>query len=426
MPALNTAVAGLRSLQQEIDTIANNIANVDTVAFKASRTTFSDSFYQTLRASSDQEPIGVQIGSGVQTQTINTVQSQGSFQQTGNTTDLAISGGGFFALQDSSGNEVFSRAGNFTLNQTGDLINSLGMHVRGIMGNASSDTGDATDPGTASPASLTDVVIPSSFVSQAAAVAASATVTVGSSVLPNVGDHLVVGSVTFTFIANGGTPAANTGTSGQIALGTNASTTATAIATAINNHTALEAASGVSASTSGNVITLTANTTGTGGNLIPVTTTSAATSLAVPAGGTLSGGVALGSLRTESVTSYNIGLDGKISLFGSAGTTRIIAYIPIAKFSNPEAMTQIGNNLYSFSSAAGSFSGSTSFSETADMRKAGTNGFGQVQSGALELSNVDLSQEFSEMIVTQRGFEANAKVITTSDQLLQTVVNLKQ
>ncbi len=426
MPALNTAVAGLRIHQQKIDAIADNIANTNTVGFKQSRANFSESFYQTLRAPSSQQPIGIQIGSGGQTETIGTVMSQGSLQRTGNNTDMAISGEGFFVLNDSSGNIVFTRAGDFTLDSVGNLINALGMNVRGVVGNASSDSGDATDPGTSAPTSIADITIPTTFVSQSPAVAAAASVTVGTSDLPDVADTIVVGGVTFTFIANGGTPAANTGTSGEIALGLSASTTATAISTAINAHSALTAAAGVGAVTSGNVITLTARTAGTGGNAIVVTTTSSGTELATPSSGTLGGGVALGTLRTESVQSYTLGLDGKISLFGSAGTTRVIGYIMIAKFANPTALQKSGNNLYTFSDSAGAFSGGSSFSETSDTRKAGTNGFGQVQSGALELSNVDLSEQFSDMIVTQRGFEANARVISTSDELLQTVVNLKR
>ncbi len=89
-------------------------------------------------------------------------------------------------------------------------------------------------------------------------------------------------------------------------------------------------------------------------------------------------------------------------------------------------MNREGNNLYTFNSAAGSFSGGAGFSGTADVRKAGTNGFGTEQSGALQLCNVDLAAEFTDMIVTQRGFDANAKVITTADEMLQTLNGLKR
>ncbi len=425
MSALNAIVASLQAFQLQIDTSANNIANANTIGFKSSRANTSDSFYQTQRASSSSQPIGIQVGSGTQISTIGTIQSQGSLQQTGNPTDLAVSGSGFFVVQDSSGNSFFTRGGDFSLDPSGNLVNSLGMNVRGVVGNASSDTGDAQDPHSGAPSSIGNIVIPSSFVSQSPAVAAQTDLTVSSSSQPSVGSTLNIGSVTFTFIANGSVPAANTATSGEIALGTDASSTATAIAVAVNGHSTLAAAGGASATTNGNVVTLTANTPGTAGNSIAVSTTAASTQLSTPASGTMNGGVALGALRTESVQSYNIGPDGKISLLGSSGTTRVIGYVTTANFSNPDALQQAGNNLYTFSSAAGSASGGNSFSETADVRKPGTNGSGQVQSGALEVSNVDLAQEFSNLIISQSSFEANAKIVSTSDELLRTVINLK-
>jgi len=425
MPALNAVLSGLRAFQQKVDTAANNIANANTTGFKRSRASLAESFYQTQRAPSSQQPIGIQIGSGVQTSTIGTVQNQGSLQQTGSATDLALSGDGFFVVRDSGGQLYFTRGGDFTLDRTGNLVNSLGMHVRGVIGNASSDTGDAPDPGANPPTTVGDINIPSSFVSQSPAVAASTTLTVSSSSLPQAGQTLSVGGVTFTFVPNGALPSGNTATSGEIALGTDASSTATAIAAGINSHATLTAPAGASASSGGNVITLRANTPGTAGNGITVSSTASSAQLALPASGQLSGGVDLGSLRTETVQSYTIGLDGKISLFGSAGTNRTIGYVTTARFSNPESLQQAGNNLYTFSDSAGTVSGGTSFSETLDTRKAGTNGFGQIQSGALELSNVDLSEEFSDLIISQRSFEANAKVVTTSDEMLRTVVNLK-
>jgi len=416
MPALNTAVAGLRQHQQKIDAIADNIANTNTVGFKGSRTSFVESFYQTLRSSSSSQPLGIQLGSGGQVSTIATVHSQGSIQRTGGVTDVAVSGEGFYIVRDASLRTFFTRAGDFTLDRSGNLLTTLGMNVRGVVGNSSSPTGDATDPGSSAAASLSNIVIPSTFVSQSAAVAASGTVVVGSD-LPDAGDTLTVDGVTFTFRA-----AAAVST--EITIGATAAATATNIATAVNAHPTTGPL--VTAATSTNVVTVTADTAGAAGNTIALTTTASGSEIAVPSSGTLSGGADLGSLQTESVASFTIGLDGKLSLIGSAGTTRIIAFLMIAKFSNPAALNKQGNNLYQFSEAAGAFSGTTSFSETADTRKPGTNGFGQIQSGALELSNVDLADQFAEMIVTQRGFEANARVITTGDELLQTVVNLKR
>jgi flagellar hook protein FlgE len=133
-----------------------------------------------------------------------------------------------------------------------------------------------------------------------------------------------------------------------------------------------------------------------------------------------------GGSGLNTVLSYSINTDGAITVFGSLGDSLVVAYMTIAKFNAPQALNKIGNNLFTFNDAAGSFSGGSSFSATADVRKAGTNGFGQTQQGVLELSNVELAAEFTDMIVTQRGFDANARVITTADEMLQTLNAIKR
>lgn len=133
-----------------------------------------------------------------------------------------------------------------------------------------------------------------------------------------------------------------------------------------------------------------------------------------------------GASGVNTVLSYSINTDGAVTVFGSLGDSLVVAYMTIAKFNTPGALNKIGNNLFTFNDAAGSFSGGSSFSATADVRKAGTNGFGQTQQGVLELSNVELAQEFTDMIVTQRGFDANARVITTADEMLQTLNAIKR
>jgi flagellar hook protein FlgE len=122
------------------------------------------------------------------------------------------------------------------------------------------------------------------------------------------------------------------------------------------------------------------------------------------------------TIGTEQVVSYTVGSDGAVTVVGDAGTTQVVGYVTISKFSNNNGLQRIGSNLYAFDLAAG----------TNEYSQAGISGAGTVQSGALELSNVDLAKEFSDMIVTQRGFDANARTITTSDEMLQTITNLKR
>jgi len=138
-----SAVSGLRNHQIRMDVIGNNIANVNTVAFKSSRVTFQDTFYQMIRAGSAPDPDGEvggtnprQVGIGMAINTIDTYFTQGSVQPTGNFTDLMIQGDGFFVLEDAEGNRYYTRAGVFGFDAEGNLVNkSNGMFVVGLVGN---------------------------------------------------------------------------------------------------------------------------------------------------------------------------------------------------------------------------------------------------------------------------------------------------
>jgi len=132
MRALYTATTGMVAMQLQIDTMSNNLANVNTLGFKKSRAEFEDLMYQTLAVAGTQNeggsrlPTGLQVGMGVRPTTVHKFFSQGDFQNTGNQLDIAISGQGFFRLQDAAGNDVYSRAGAFKLNQDGTVVNANG------------------------------------------------------------------------------------------------------------------------------------------------------------------------------------------------------------------------------------------------------------------------------------------------------------
>ncbi len=115
--------------------------------------------------------------------------------------------------------------------------------------------------------------------------------------------------------------------------------------------------------------------------------------------------------------SYTINTNGQITATLSDGTSGVIGQVMLQNFTNPQALVSAGNNLYSYSAAAGPL--------TAPVAP-NSGGLGQIQSGALESSNVDLATQMSDLITAQRAFEANAKMITTSDEILQDLVNLKR
>lgn len=536
MPSLNTAVSGLMMHQQKMDVIADNIANVNTVGFKESRAEFADSFYQTIRAASTRVPAGIAVGTGANVNTIVTVHKQGAISRTGGTFDVALSGSGFFVVRDPVKQAIyFTRAGDWSVNKEGELINSLGYNVLGVVGDANSHTdGDAIDPGLNAPTAVDKILIPNEFQSQAAEVESTGYITIGSQ-MPANGTNVTIGGVRFTFgtgagfdidttsgdpkevatqlqdlintnatlsgimqatadndvvnltaitataaagalgnnvpigtgvatgtltlnsntFVNGDTltiggapPFTFSTTSGEgtnILIGSTLAETAANIVTTLNraankantgatafvqtNGTILvsAAAGGVTGNTIG-LATSTAQITPSGAFLTGGVAAATAAQLAFPPGSQnlLTGGSNIGSQLSETVMNVSIGLDGAVNLFGSGGTTRIIAYLMMAKFKNDSALTKVGQNLYQFNEAAGNKSGTSSFSITSDVRKAGTDGIGQIQSGALELSNVDISEQFTDMILTQRGFEANARIITTTDEMLQTIVNLKR
>lgn len=129
---------------------------------------------------------------------------------------------------------------------------------------------------------------------------------------------------------------------------------------------------------------------------------------------------------TETRVNYTIDTDGKITLYGNTGNAYVAGYITVARFTNPAGLEKAGNNLYNFNSAAGSMSGGDSFNPVSDVRQAGKSGTASIQSGALELSNVDLAETTTDMIITQNAFDSNAKVIITADEMLQTLNSLKK
>lgn len=132
MRSLYTATTGMVAMQLQIDTMSNNLANVNTLGFKKSRAEFEDLMYQTLNVAGSENaggsrlPTGLQVGMGVRPTTVHKFFQQGDFQNTGNQLDIAISGQGFFRLQDPSGNDVYSRSGSFKLNQDGTIVNANG------------------------------------------------------------------------------------------------------------------------------------------------------------------------------------------------------------------------------------------------------------------------------------------------------------
>jgi flagellar hook protein FlgE len=281
LSSLSNGVTGLEAFQQEMDVIGNNIANINTPAFKAATTDFADALSDTIRSSSAGTATtsgvpSMQVGTGVSVAAIADNWSAGTLTNTGVSTDLGISGNGFFIVRDTVTNANYvTQAGNFSVDANGYMVTPTGQRVQGYSDAALTTTGDIKIDTTGEPAT---------------------------------------------------------------------------------------------------------------------------------------------SSPTATISSYTVDQQGKITVNLSDGTSFVRGQLLLQNFQAPQMLISEPNNLYSGMANAGGL---------AAMSAAGTSGLGTVQSGYLEASNVDLSNEMANLITAQRAFEANSKIITTSDEMLQVLDNLK-
>lgn len=408
--SMSSALSGLRNHQVMLDVVGNDIANVSTVGFKSSSTVFSDVLTQTLQGAG--APSGTTAGTnpaqiGLGSRLAGTVQSftQGALQRTGRTTDLAIQGDGFFVVSG-GGQELYTRAGSFNLDAAGNLVTNEGMYVQGWTANGVGviDTNAQTGPiqirvGDLLPPSPTTNVDLGGNLSADAAVGDISTLAVttyddqGTAVTLTLSFQKTAADQ-WTVAATAGTPPA------AVALTDNVLTfggTGELTAPADRN---INIAGGVIPGMS-SAITLSLGTAGAPGRL---TQYAGAASASI----TSQNGSAAGSLQ-----SFNVAQDGTIVGSYSNGRTRTIGQVALAVFTNPGGLERI----------AGAWR-QTANSGLAQIGTAGGGGRGLLSAGTLEMSNVDLAEEFTRLIVAQRGFQGNARVVTTADEILQEVVNL--
>jgi flagellar hook protein FlgE len=302
MRSLFSAVSGLKSNQTAMDTIGNNIANVNTTAYKSSRTVFQDIFSQTISTATTPTTTtggknAKQVGLGTSIAAIGLNMTEGSTQSTSNPLDFSISGEGFFVVDDGSGSYVYTRNGALTLDADGYLVTASGDYVMAVAATTDATTGTVTG-------------------------------------ITNVTD------------------------------------------TAVDSTTGLAKYSKVQ----------------------------------------LSGAItdSTGAV-TDHYADYAVDSNGVITAVNDAGSTVTIGRIVLATFNNSAGLEKDGSSYYSVSPNSGS----------ANVNFAGYT-CGTLNSGSLEMSNVDLSTELTNMIITERGFQANSRVITTTDTMLEELINLKR
>ena len=439
--SLFSGVSGLRNHQTQMDVIGNNIANVNTTGFKSGRVTFKEDFAQMVSgATRPNAQTGgsnpVQIGLGSQVGSIDTLFSQGNIETTGLNTDLALQGDSFFVVAKGSQN-FYTRAGNFQVDADGKLVSPTnGFTVQGrtaINGVMQDGVGDIKLPfGQQTAAKATSGITLSGNLDAAANVfsagAAStidpldatqralpqnansfqdASITAYDSlgnkqdvkiVMWKVGANQWDWKVNPTGLASTGAPTELQGTH-PLTFKADGTLDPTGFVAPKISFTPSDGASDV-------VITFDP-TGGTLGATNGLTQFSGANNALMRE----QDGYASGSLQ-----SFTVDRAGVISGAFSNGTTVALGQISLADFNNPGGLTRTGDNMYSSSGNSGD--------PILGFADAGAQA--EITSGALEMSNVDLAQEFTDMIIAQRGFQANGRVITTSDQMLQELVSLKQ
>ncbi len=305
---LTSGVSALKTFTKDLEVIGNNIANVNTTAFKSSAVSIGEDFINTLQASapgsSTQSNVAAsQIGTGVKLNSVDVNYSQGALATTGSSTDLGISGNGFFLVKNATDSSVYAtRVGSFRWDDNGYLVNSQGLQVQGLT--------VATPTTSGAPTYSTSL-----------------------------------GSIKRT--SAGGTP-----------------------------PTPLD-----------------------------------------------------GSGNPLSVQSLSVDKAGEVVEFYSDGTSAIVGKVLLEDFKQPSSLMDTGNGLYTSIAYAGptqGLVGSTTLGGTSTTGTAGTNGLGTIESGTLEQSNVDLTEQFANMITAQRSFQAAARLVTVSDSVLQEIVDLKR
>lgn len=405
--SLFTGVSGLQSNAEALNVIGDNISNVNTVGFKGSKAVFSDVF-STLLANGDTTS---QVGRGAQLQSVLQSFSQGAFEASSNALDLAVDGSGFFTVNNGQGN-FYTRNGQFRLNDQGVVQASTGETLQGFRITSGVTSSALTDIDLAgvqsSPVASTSFALGANL---NAASSAGTTFTSPVTLFNSVGTQVIM-SLAFTKAATGNTwdfvanPSQGTVTSG----GTGSVTFDTTGQLSSVNGGALADLSIVVDYSAANppaaTQTLNWDLVDSGGATNRKLTGFAAQS---NNNSLVQDGFPTGTLLGLSTDS-----DGVISGLFNNGQSERLFQVALADFLSPVGLSRVGQNLFAESNQSGQ----------PIIGAANTGGFGGILGSSLELSNVDLASEFVTMIQTQQAFQAAARVITTTDDLLTETVNL--
>jgi len=412
MSAFSIPLSGLAASSDSLNVIANNLANLNTDGYKNENLTFADVFNQMQGVSGNGDPI--QIGSGVETAGATSDFTNGTVTDTGIASNMALQGDGFFVVKSDTNNQItYTRAGDFTVNSQGQLCTATGQMVMGYPAvNGVVSTSSALAPINVNQAANIPAVATTTFSMDTnldAGAAAGDAFSTPITIYDTLGtSHTLTATFTNTgantWSYNLTIPSKDvngTGTSTSVATGTlsfDADGNLTSPTGPISGISITGLADGASP------MTLSWNLSGANGasTITQQDATSATSS-------TAQNGYGVGTL-----TGYSVLSDGTVQGQFSNSQTMALGQVAVANFANVQGLTQMGNNDYEATFASG----------TPNIGTAGAGANGTITGGAVEESNVNLSTEFANMIVAQQGYEANAKVLTTMDQVSQATIQL--
>lgn len=452
MTSMYSGVSGLKAQQTKLDVIGNNIANISTAGYKSQRVSFSDILSQTISSATGPSTASnrggtnpMQVGLGVTVSSVDTNMGTGSTETTGNSMDVSIGGDGFFIVKGASGDYEFTRAGNFGVDSSGNLtVNGLKVCGWEQYSTATDGTYKYNTQKTVEPINL----FSDSYNGNKKMIAPKATS--NATLSGNLDPTATAKGTDLTTIGTSPATADSTATMTiydtmgnsydvQVKLSKCYTDTDTTSSTYGNTSWYWEAAPSSSSNVTigtpssgyiefdSNGKLVTDNTSFSTTPCITFTPDASVGSAAFTAKLDMSGISTYTSSTSSSVTAnadgyaagelqdISIGSDGIITGSYSNGQKQPLAELSLATFTNPSGLEKIGTNLYVTTTNSGKFTGGV---------EAGTNGTGTLNSGSLEGSNVDLAGQFSDMMITQRAYQANSKIITTSDNMMETLINM--
>jgi flagellar hook protein FlgE len=393
--SLFSGISGLRAHQQMMDVTGNNIANVNTTGYKSSQVVFQDTLSQMVNAAGAPQNLAggtnpAQVGLGVRTASVNANFGQGAAETTGKSSDMMIQGDGFFVVK-SGGEALYTRAGSFTFDANGSLTTPNGQIVQGWTAqngavNTSGAPGDVKLPiGVSLAPTVTQNITLTGNFSNEAVVGSTKDIPIKVYDVDGAANTMVASfaktdAVTWTMTLPDGSTAPIVFTNGKPTGDPDPATgldtgkiTVGGFSFDIHDLTQY----------SGQTEARVSNSDGSGAGVL---------------------------------SSYTVSNTGQIVGVFSNGLKETLGQLALANFNNVNGLEKIGDSMFR----------STVNSGLAQVGPAGSQGLGLITSGALEMSNVDLAQEFTNLVIAQRGFQANSRVITTSDEILQELVNLKR